>query len=460
MKRIFDLIISSITLILLLPIIGIIALLIKIKIGSPVLFKQERPGLNGSSFYLYKFRSMTVERDAKGDLLPDFIRLTAFGKTLRKYSLDELPQLWNVFKGDMSFVGPRPLLVEYLHLYNIRQAKRHVVRPGITGWAQVNGRNKISWDQKFEYDVWYVENQNFFLDIKILFLTIIKVVKKEGISMDGQATTKYFTGNKMKLNIVFMGRKYWSAKALIYLIERGHNVVAIIAKKPEDELDTKSGSLYETALNYSIPIFSPKEILEAFNNNRFSGIDLVISYLYWRKVKDILLTSPKMGAINFHPGPLPDIKGLGGYNYAILKGHKEYGVTAHFMNGNIDDGRIIECRKFEIDTQFETALSLEYKSQVKMFELFKDTIIHIESGLITKESQNENKGGKYINRHEFEQMKLISELDSNEIIERKIRAFWFPPYEGAKVKINDQYYTIINQQLLNEINMILRGKNV
>ncbi len=195
MKRTFDLLVSSIALVLLLPIIGLTALLIQKKIGSPVLFKQERPGLNGNSFYVYKFRSMTDDRDVYGHLLPDDIRLTAFGKTLRKFSLDELPQLWNVFKGDMSIVGPRPLLVEYLSLYNSRQAKRHDVRPGITGWAQVNGRNAISWEQKFEYDVWYVENQSFWLDNKILFMTVLKVFKSEGISQEGQATMTKFQGN-------------------------------------------------------------------------------------------------------------------------------------------------------------------------------------------------------------------------------------------------------------------------
>lgn len=196
MKRTFDLIISLLALTFLSPIIGITALLIKKKIDSPVIFKQERPGHNGCSFYVYKFRSMTDARDSKGDLLTDDIRLTAFGKTLRKFSFDELPQLWNVFKGDMSFVGPRPLLVEYLPLYNSRQVKRHDVRPGITGWAQVNGRNAISWKQKFEYDVWYVENQSFWLDMKILFMTVLKVFKSEGISQEGQATMEKFTKEK------------------------------------------------------------------------------------------------------------------------------------------------------------------------------------------------------------------------------------------------------------------------
>ncbi len=195
MKRTFDFIVSLGALIILSPIILITALLIRIKIGSPVIFKQERPGLKGNPFYVYKFRTMTDERDDKGTLLSDDIRLTTFGKLLRKLSLDELPQLINVFKGDMSFVGPRPLLMEYMSLYNERQLKRHEVRPGITGWAQVNGRNAISWEKKFKYDVWYVENRSFFLDIKILFMTVLKVFKSEGISQDGQATMTKFKGN-------------------------------------------------------------------------------------------------------------------------------------------------------------------------------------------------------------------------------------------------------------------------
>lgn len=195
-SRLFDFIVSLVMLIVLSPLIGIVAIIIKKKIGSPIIFKQERPGLNGKSFLVYKFRSMTDERDEEGELLSDELRLSSFGKAIRKLSLDELPQLWNVLKGDMSFVGPRPLLVEYLPLYNERQAKRHNVRPGITGWAQVNGRNAISWEEKFELDVWYVENQSIWLDIKILILTVKKVFISEGISQDGQATMTKFRGNK------------------------------------------------------------------------------------------------------------------------------------------------------------------------------------------------------------------------------------------------------------------------
>lgn len=196
MKRLVDFIGSFLLLILLFPIICIAAFLIRQKIGSPILFKQERPGLHGKSFFVYKFRSMTDERDENGELLSDDLRLTSFGKVIRKLSLDELPQLWNVLKGDMSFVGPRPLLVEYLRLYNERQAKRHNIRPGITGWAQVNGRNAISWEEKFELDVWYVENRSFWLDIKILFMTVQKVFVSEGISQEGQATMTKFEGSK------------------------------------------------------------------------------------------------------------------------------------------------------------------------------------------------------------------------------------------------------------------------
>ncbi|MBB6284649.1 sugar transferase EpsL [Geobacillus subterraneus] len=162
------------------------------------MFKQQRPGLHGKPFYLYKFRTMMDERDGKGELLPDHVRLTPFGQLLRKYSLDELPQLFNVLKGDISLVGPRPLLMEYLELYTPEQARRHEVKPGITGWAQVNGRNAISWEEKFKLDVWYVDNRTFWLDIKILFLTVIKVLKKEGINQSEYVTMEKFAGNVSK----------------------------------------------------------------------------------------------------------------------------------------------------------------------------------------------------------------------------------------------------------------------
>ena len=194
-KRIFDFIISLILLILLSPFLLIIALLVRIFLGAPVLFKQKRPGLKGKPFVLYKFRTMTDGKDEQGCLLPDEQRLTKFGQFLRSTSLDELPELFNVLKGDMSLVGPRPLLMEYLPLYSKEQMRRHDVRPGITGWAQVNGRNAITWQEKFKMDVWYVDHLTFMLDIKILLLTIIKVFKREGISQDGKATVEYFNGN-------------------------------------------------------------------------------------------------------------------------------------------------------------------------------------------------------------------------------------------------------------------------
>lgn len=176
----------------------IVGYLVKTKLGSPVLFKQERPGKDGKIFLMYKFRSMTDGKDKNGNLLSDAERLPKFGKLLRATSLDELPELWNVLKGEMSLVGPRPLLVEYLERYNDFQKRRHEVRPGITGWAQVNGRNAISWDQKFKLDVEYVDSYNFFLDINILFLTVKKVFVKEGISQDGEATMEIFYGKDKK----------------------------------------------------------------------------------------------------------------------------------------------------------------------------------------------------------------------------------------------------------------------
>jgi len=185
MKRLFDLTLLFTGLLFLLPVIALVILLVRFKIGSPIFFKQARPGLNGEIFNMYKFRSMTNECDEGGNLLSDEARLTVFGKFLRSTSLDELPSLWNVLKGDMSLVGPRPLLVEYLPLYSEKQSRRHEVKPGITGWAQVNGRNTISWNEKFDLDVWYVDNRSVWLDIKILWLTVKKVISRDGVSPEG-----------------------------------------------------------------------------------------------------------------------------------------------------------------------------------------------------------------------------------------------------------------------------------
>lgn len=193
-KRIFDFTSSTIGLLAISPIVIGTAIVVKNKIGSPILFTQERPGQYGKPFKVYKFRTMTNETDENGELLPDDVRLTETGKFLRKYSLDELPQLINVIKGDISLVGPRPLLMEYNDMYNEHQKRRLDVKPGITGWAQVNGRNAISWEEKFDLDVWYVDHQSFVLDIYILYLTFIKVFKSEGINQDGQATVNKFRG--------------------------------------------------------------------------------------------------------------------------------------------------------------------------------------------------------------------------------------------------------------------------
>lgn len=196
MKRLLDIVVASTALALLAVPLALVALAIRVTMGGPVLFRQARPGLHGRPFEILKFRTMKTQHDAHGTPLPDAMRLTRLGKWLRSTSIDELPGLWNVLVGDMSLIGPRPLLVEYLSLYTPDQARRHEVRPGLTGWAQVNGRNALNWEERFRLDVWYVENRSWRLDLKILWLTLLKVVKQEGISASGEATMPRFTGTE------------------------------------------------------------------------------------------------------------------------------------------------------------------------------------------------------------------------------------------------------------------------
>lgn len=195
-KRLLDLSVASFLLVLLAPLMALVGLMVRRKLGSPILFRQRRPGLHGSPFTIYKFRSMAEKGNGEGSLLPDSERLTRFGRLLRSTSLDELPELFNVLKGDMSFVGPRPLLMRYLDRYTPEQMRRHEVRPGITGWAQVNGRNAISWEQKFALDLWYVNNLSFWLDLRILLLTVLRILQRQGISQSGEATMHEFTGTR------------------------------------------------------------------------------------------------------------------------------------------------------------------------------------------------------------------------------------------------------------------------
>jgi sugar transferase EpsL len=195
MKRLFDLLVSTALLGMLAPLLLAVAVLVRVIMGWPVLFAQERPGLQGRSFRIYKFRTMSMDRDLAGDPLHDAQRLTPLGMLLRRLSLDELPQLFNVLKGDMSLVGPRPLLMEYLPLYSAEQMRRHAVRPGITGWTQVNGRNALSWEEKFALDVWYVDHQSFWLDLKILVMTVKRVFSGSGVTKEGHATTEKFRGS-------------------------------------------------------------------------------------------------------------------------------------------------------------------------------------------------------------------------------------------------------------------------
>ena len=196
MKRVFDVCVALLAVAVLSPVLIVLSLLVVAKLGTPVFFAQTRPGRGGKPFRMLKFRTMTTARDASGNLLSDAERLTPFGRFLRSLSLDELPELFNVLKGDMSLVGPRPLLMEYLPLYSPEQARRHEVRPGITGWAQVHGRNALSWEEKFRLDVWYVDNHSLALDLRILGMTLLKVISREGITMPGEATTEWFKGNK------------------------------------------------------------------------------------------------------------------------------------------------------------------------------------------------------------------------------------------------------------------------
>ncbi|MFG9907290.1 sugar transferase [Pseudomonas aeruginosa] len=195
-KRLFDIVASLLGLLLLSPVILFVAWQIRRKLGKPVLFRQVRPGVGGHPFEMIKFRTMRDAVDANGNALPDVERMTPCGNFLRSTSLDELPELWNVLKGDMSLVGPRPLLMEYLPLYSVEQYRRHELRPGVTGWAQVNGRNALSWEERFELDVWYVDNRSFWLDLKIILMTLKKVFVREGISADGEATMSKFTGSE------------------------------------------------------------------------------------------------------------------------------------------------------------------------------------------------------------------------------------------------------------------------
>jgi lipopolysaccharide/colanic/teichoic acid biosynthesis glycosyltransferase len=195
-KRTFDLIVASLGLLILSPVIALIAILIYFALGPPILFRQQRPGFKGKPFHIYKFRTMTEARAADGNLLPDSARLTRLGRLLRSLSLDELPELFNILRGDMSIVGPRPLVMEYLPLYSAEQMRRHDVYPGLTGWAQVNGRNAIDWPTRFALDVWYVDHWSYWLDVKIIFMTLWKVIRRENVNQPGQATIEYFTGNQ------------------------------------------------------------------------------------------------------------------------------------------------------------------------------------------------------------------------------------------------------------------------
>ncbi|MFC3883541.1 formyltransferase family protein [Bacillus songklensis] len=258
------------------------------------------------------------------------------------------------------------------------------------------------------------------------------------------------------LNIILLGRKTWAAKALGFLLEQGHNVVAVVGKEAFLELDHRKGSLLEEAKERGIQTAAINELyswIEAGAGSPvpFEKVDLVISYLFWEKIKEPLLSIPKLGAINFHPAPLPDLRGVGGYNKAILEEREYYGVTAHYMSGEIDEGDIIKVHRLKIDPQNETALSLEQKSQEEMFLLFKEVITSLQKNVSLPRMKQNKQEGIYINREQFEQMKYIMPHDNEEVIRRKIRAFWFPPYDGAKIKIAGTEFTLVDKSILNDL---------
>lgn len=255
-------------------------------------------------------------------------------------------------------------------------------------------------------------------------------------------------------NVLLLGRKYWSVLALKHLIAEGYNIVGVVGNPNEINSENPQKSLLSYAKSIEVPIYKHDELYNLINseNKTFNGIhvDIVISYLFWGKVKKNLLDIALVGSVNFHPAPLPEYQGLGGYNAAILDEFDNYGVTAHIMNENIDAGDILKVNRFSM-VDNETAYSLEQKSMVELLELFKEIFSNNLNDYISNSYKNEVHKGRYINRAEFEEMKYILSSDNDEEINRKIRAFWYPPYEGAKVKIGDSYYTIVNESLLHEI---------
>ena len=284
MKRFFDLTLIFLSLPVLIPVFIVVAVLVRVKLGDPVFFSQERPGKDAKPFKMFKFRSMTDERDGKGDLLPNTVRLTKFGNLLRSTSLDELPGLWNVLKGEMSLIGPRPLLMTYVPLYSPEQSRRHQMHPGITGWAQVNGRNAISWEDKFKYDAWYVDNHTLWLDIKIIWLTIKKVIERDGISAEGGVIMPRFTGSKTSNELIVIGASGFG-KEVVWLAERaGYAVKGFLDDKPE-----LAGRSF-----YSLPVLG-----KVSDWQDFCDLDFVVAVASPRIRKTIVSKMKNEGSPNF-----------------------------------------------------------------------------------------------------------------------------------------------------------------
>jgi|GEM_PF-620224 len=454
LKRIIDITIATVLLAIFSPIFLIIWLLIILTSKGPAIYKQERIGLHGRKFIIYKFRTMKegAEKETAGKYITGNEEvLTPVGKFLRRWALDELPQLFNVIKGDMSIVGPRPALPYQVERYNERQRKRLEMKPGLTGWAQVNGRNKLTWPERIEYDVWYVENWSLWLDFKIMLMTIPALLRKDFAFAQEDIDLDHIIRCRT-MKVIFMGKnKKSSVVAFKKLLDMNIDVSLAVAQKDTNEISKHS--LWDECVKKGINVITSEELEEMIENgdiNSYKDIDLIISFLYWKRIRNPLLYLARLGCINFHPAPLPEFRGLGGYNIAILENLDYWGVSVHFVDENIDTGDIIKVRKFKIDPTKETAMSLERKSQAHLLELFLEVVPLFKEGKnIPRVPQDY---GRYFTKDYYESLKKVDlEKDDAETIERKVRAFWFPPYDGAYVEVGEKRFTLVSKDIMKEL---------
>jgi len=389
-KRIFDLLLVIPALLILSPVMLVLAAIIRAKLGSPVLFRQTRPGCHARHFKLIKFRSMVDARDAQGTLLPDEQRLTAFGKFLRSSSLDELPELWNILRGDMSFVGPRPLLREYLPLYTPEQARRHDVLPGLTGWSQIHGRNAISWEKKFEFDTWYVDNLSPWIDLKILGRTAWEVLRRDGISKQGFATTDLFTGSLQKRpRIGFAGDRDIAVKVLEYLLAEGTQPELLLVAAPDrashaEALAERCQYLSDERVMRG-PSFRDPANIEMI---RALDLDYIISIHFPYVYPDELLDVARGGIINLHPSFLPFGRGWHTPSWAILE-ECPFGATLHVVDKGVDTGEILHQLQLAVEPD-DTAHSLYQRVKPLELEVFRQAWPLLREGRLARQNQNDD----------------------------------------------------------------------